>query len=330
MKRWFMLLFTCLALFGLQMQAEAEPPIHLSPGDILGVFGGAMRGPSAPIRLQAACSSELGGCWEAYGMNRNNMVQVYDLCWRESTRCPKVCRDEYFSRRKAGMSPEAADPLFRGRHGEETSCIPGVDERTHPGGKVKINDSAVRVSVKLGGQVVGTEVTAVPVDEQGREEKRTTSSPNYSKGNSYQTPRGPVLLNLPAGTYRLHVLSPDRISHRERAFPEQVELITVQPGKALEKTYAFGLGRLVLKARTDDGKPLDAELNLKRLDGTGYGGYKGYLFFSKPLPLDVKLLSGKYRMVVMRRYGSGEKAFNIGIKDGKLTSRTITFSPDAN
>jgi len=313
MKRWFMLLFTCLALFGLQMQAEAEPPIHLSPGDILGVFGGAMRGPSAPIRLQAACSSELGGCWEAYGMNRNNMVQVYDLCWRESTRCPKVCRDEYFSRRKAGMQPTVADPLFQGRHGEDTSCVPGVDERIHPGGEVKGNDSEVRVTVKVGDQVVGAEVTAVPVDDQGNEKRRTISSPNYSR-------------YMPAGRYRLRVRSPDRIYHPERAFPEQMELITVQPGKPLEKTYAFGLGRLVVKAHTDDGKPFDAKLNLKRLDGTGYGGYDGYLFSNKSLPLDVKLLSGKYRMIVMRSNGSGKKAFNIEIKDGTLTSKTITFA----
>jgi len=112
---------------------------------------------------------------------------------------------------------------------------------------------------------------------------------------------------MPAGRYRLRVRSPDRIYHPERAFPEQVELITVQTGKPLVKAYAFGLGWLVLKVRTDDGKPFDARLNLKRLDGTGYGGYDGYLFSNKPLPLDVKLLSGKYRMIVMHANGSGKK-----------------------
>ncbi len=313
--------------------ARAEPPIHLSPGDILGgLIGGsvgALSPPSAPIRLQAECSHEQEECWKANGLNKNNIERVYDQCWRESKRCPKVCKDEYFSRRKAGMNPGQADPLFQGRRGEDTSCVPGVDARVHPGGKAKTNDSAVRVSVMVGGQPAKAEINAVPVDAQGNEEKRTTGSPNYSRGNNRNLSE-PILLYLPAGRYRLKVLSTDRFYHQEQAFPEQVELISVQPGKALEKTYAFGLGRLVVNAHTDDGKPLDAKLNLKRLDGTSYGGYKDYLFFNKSLPLDVKLLSGKYRMAVRRSFKSGSKAFNIEVKDGELTSKTITFSSDTN
>jgi len=328
MKRWFILLFSCMALFALHPQAQAEPPIHLSPGDILGgLLGGAMRGPSAPIRLQAECSHELEQCWDTHGLNKDNAEQVQDVCWKEATKkCPKVCRDEYLSRRKAGMSPQAADPLFSGRHGEDTSCIPGVDERTYPGRKV--NDSEVHVIVKVEGKMAGAEVEAVPVDDQGQEEKRTTSSPNYSRSNTYQTPFGLVSLNLPAGKYRLKVLSPDRIYHPERAFPEQVELISVQPGKILEKAYSFGLGRLVVKGRADNGKPLSASLNLKRLDGKGYGGYKGYTFFHKPLPLDMKLLSGKYRMTVMKSHESTGKVFNIEVKNGEVISKTVTFASD--
>ncbi len=132
-------------------------------------------------------------------MNKSNTEQVYDLCWRKSKRCPKVCKDEYFSRRKSGMGATASDPLFRGRRGEDISCVPGVDERTHPMGKVKTNDSAVRVAVTIGGQPAKAEVSAIPVDAQGNEEKITTSSPNYSKGNGYNDLSEPILLNLPAG-----------------------------------------------------------------------------------------------------------------------------------
>lgn len=57
MKRWFILLFGVIALFGLHMQAQAEPPIHLSPSDILGgLLGGTVGAVSssyAPTRVLA-------------------------------------------------------------------------------------------------------------------------------------------------------------------------------------------------------------------------------------------------------------------------------------
>jgi len=91
MKRWFMLLFTCIVLFGLYVQAQAEPPVHLSPADILGLLGGVMDGPSAPIRLQAECGHELHECWDTHGLDKDNDKQVQDACWKEATKkCPKV------------------------------------------------------------------------------------------------------------------------------------------------------------------------------------------------------------------------------------------------
>jgi len=138
-----MLLFAGIVMMivGGMLPVQAEPPIHLSPGDILGgVLGGtvgALSLSNAPIRLQTGCSADLGKCWEAHGLNKENMEQVMDACWKETKKCPKVCRDEYFSRRKSGMSVNEADPLFRGRSGEETSCVPGVDALKHPAGNVK-------------------------------------------------------------------------------------------------------------------------------------------------------------------------------------------------
>ncbi len=304
--------------------AQAEPPTRLSPGDMLnGLFGSAMdllSPSSAPIKVQAECSHELEQCWESQGMNKSNVGQVYDLCWHESKRCPKVCKDEYFKRRQSGMGAAASDPLFSGRRGENTSCVPGVDELTNPGAKVKVNDSAIRVTVTIAGQAVGAEVRAVPVDEQGREKKRTISSPNYSKGNAYKTSFDPILLYLPAGKYRLQVLSPDRFYHRDRAFPKQIELVTVQAGQTLEKIYAFGMGRLLVKAQNQDGKPLSATLELKRVNRTDF------VVLRASLPLDRSLLVGKYKLVVREKKSRRSKTLEIEVKDGKVTTRSILFN----
>src|SRR3546814_19459308 len=88
------------------------------------------------------------------------MDQVSDACWEESRKCPKVCKDEYFSRRMAGMDSLESDPLFLGRRREDNSCVPGVDELTHPLGKVTANDSDVRVTVMVGGLPAVAEVDA--------------------------------------------------------------------------------------------------------------------------------------------------------------------------
>ncbi|VAX14651.1 hypothetical protein MNBD_GAMMA24-2620 [hydrothermal vent metagenome] len=324
-KSWLTPLLSCMLIITLAgiSPAQAEPPVRLSPSDILSSLLGSMVGglsPSyAPIRVQAECSHELGQCWKANGMNKSNVEQVSDLCWRESKRCPKICKDEYFSRRKLGMDSAASDPLFSGRKGEDTSCVPGVDERTHPGTRVKVNDSAIRIRVTIGGQAVGAEVTAVPVDDQGQEKKRTTSSPNYSKSNAYNDSFGPILLNLPAGKYRLQVLSPDRFYHRVRAFPEQVELVTVEAGQTLDKNYPFGMGQLVVKVQNKDGKPLTATLELRR------STTPDSVLLRTSLPLDRSLLAGKYRLMVRENKGRRSRAFDVEVKDGKSTTKAVVF-----
>ncbi|HEB55778.1 MAG TPA: hypothetical protein ENI98_05625 [Gammaproteobacteria bacterium] len=322
---WLTPLLSCMVIITLSgiSPAQAEPPVHLSPGDILsGLFGGMVGGLSpsyAPIRVQAECSHELEQCWKSSGMNKSNVEQVSDLCWRESKRCPGICKDEYFSRRKLGMSTAASDPLFSGRKGEDTSCVPGVDERTHAGARVKVNDSAIRVSVTMAGKDVSAEVTAVPVNDQGLEKKRTTSSPIYSKSNAYNASFGPILLNLPAGKYRLQVLSPDRFYHRVRAFPEQMELVSVAAGQTLDRSYSFGMGQLVVKAQNEDGKPITAALELRR------STMPNSVLLRASLPLDRSLLAGKYRLMVRENKGRRSRAFDVEVKDGKSTTKTVVF-----
>ena len=306
---------------------QAEPPVHLSPVDLLGGLiggvGNALSEP-APLKVQRVCSHELGACWESHGLNEHNADQVQDACWGIVKNCPKICRDEYFSRRKADMSAGMADPLFQGRRGEDTSCVPGVDELTHPAGKVKVNDSAVRVAVTVGGQPAETEVYAIPVDAQGNEKERTTSSPVYSKSSSHRPsePLGPLMLYLPAGRYRLRISSRDRFYHPNQtflpyqAFPEQVELVSVKTGQTLDKVYPFGMGRLFVNALDEDSQPVPVTLEIARPDKPSY---------RQPIPLDTRLLAGKYRLVVRETKSRREKPFDIEIRDGKLTTKTVTF-----
>ncbi len=136
-RKWPIKLLLPCVLIALYMHnpAQAEPPQRMSPGEMLhGLVGGTVSALTepVPIKVQRACSHETGECWESHGLNKENMNQVFDACWREATQCPQVCKDEYFARRKAGMIGPKADPLYRGRNGEETSCVPGMDALTHP------------------------------------------------------------------------------------------------------------------------------------------------------------------------------------------------------
>ncbi len=323
----FMLLLAglLLAMSGMPT-AQAEPPVRLSPGDLLkGLISGvgSTLSEPAPLKVQRVCSREIEACWESRGLNKTNAEEVQDTCWKVVKRCPKVCREEYFSRRKAGISASVADPLFRGRRGEESSCVPGMDKLMHSGGEVKVNDSTVKVSVTVGGQVAAADITAVPVDEQGREKKRTISSPVYSKRSPDSDQAAPILLYLPAGRYRLQVVSPDRFYHPNQrflpyqAFPKQVELVNVKTGETLDKVYTFGMGRLVVEAHDEAKQPLAVTVEIARQDKPGYRQY---------IPLDTRLLVGKYRLVITEKESRHKKSFDIEIKDGVLTTRTITFN----
>ena len=195
--------------------------------------------------------------------------------------------------------------------------MPGVDELTHPAGKVKANDSTVRVSVAVGGEAVGADVSVAPVDDQGHELERTTSSPGYSKSNVQSAPPGPISLNLPAGRYQLRVQSQDRFYNRIQAFPDQVELITVETGQTLDKTYTFGMGRLVVEARGEDGKPVAVTLRIELAD---------HPYSGQSIPLDTHLIAGKYRLAVTEAKSRRRKVYDIEIKADQTVTKTITFT----
>ncbi len=98
-----------------------------------------------------------------------------------------------------------------------------------------------------------------------------------------------------------------------------MELITVKTGQTLNKVFAFGQGRLLVKAQDKDGSPVAATVKLKRSD------FAQNASFSERVPLDRSLLVGKYRLVVRKSKSCREKAFDIEIKEGNTVTKTITF-----
>jgi len=149
LKPWVMLPLAgmIIFIFGGILPAQAEPAGGLTPAGkiLMGLLGGTVGSSSsyAPIKLQADCSADLEKCWDSRGLNKGNQEQVLDTCWKETKKCPKVCRDQYLSHRKAGMKAlEADDTVLFGK----PSCIPGLDKRTHP------RDEPVTVQPKGGGR----------------------------------------------------------------------------------------------------------------------------------------------------------------------------------
>ncbi len=331
----WLLVAMILFIFGAISPAQAEPTGGLTTAgkilmDLLGSTVGALDS-AAPIRLQANCSADLGKCWEKRGLNKDNQQQVMDACWQGTKICPKVCKDRYFAQRKAGIKASVADSkvLFG-----EPSCIPGLDKRVHSVRK-KPNNSTLQVGVTVGGQAADANIEVIPLDARGHDVKRTTdgfitaNGWRYSMGTASGTLPGSTIKYLPAGQYRLQVRSRDRNYHPQQkfqpyqAFPKQVEQISIKAGQTLDKIYAFGMGRLVVKARNEDGKPVAASVKLRRWDRPKYVLYRA------KLPLDTSLIAGKYRLVVTATKPFRSKAFNIEIKDAKSVNRIITFETRA-
>jgi len=314
-------------VFGGVSSVQAEQSKGLTPaGELLMGMLRATDGsrPSyAPIKLQADCSAELGECWDSHGLNKDNDDQVMDACWKETKKCPKVCRDQYFRHRKAGMKGARADDavLFG-----KPSCIPGLDKQTHP---VKKANSILRMRVTVGGQTVSANFDLIPLDDQGHERQKafdgSFDGSDYSIETVGNTPDGWRTLRLPAGQYRLRVRSPDRNYHPNQkfmpyqAFPEQTEVIKVKAEQTLDKTYTFGIGRLVVKAQDKNGSPVLATLELRRWDRPNY------ILYRHKLPLEISLVAGKYRGVVRETQTRKSVAVDIDIKDGRTTARTMTF-----
>jgi len=318
-KSWLMLPLACMAIFilGGISPAQAEQTGGLTPAVelLMGLLGGTVGSSSsyAPIKLQADCSADLGKCWEVRGLNKDNEEQVMDACWKETKKCPKVCKDQYFSRRKAGMKAARADDtvLFG-----KPSCIPGLDENI----KKTPNDSMVRVRVMIDGKPAKAEVFAIPVDDKGHEKKRKRGSPTYSERNAYGNLSDPISLTMPAGRYRLRVVSQDRFYHPYQAFPDQEVLITVQAGKPVDRTYTFATGYLTVKALDSGGRPVNVTVELMQ---------PGRKLPRQRIPMNMRLLSGKYRLFVAETKSHREKTFDIEMKADQTLTQTVTFTAES-
>lgn len=116
-----------ILLMLLSTLALAEPPIKISPITRGLLKGAAIAGGAIGKTLETlapTCSQEQEKCWVSNGLNKDNLNQVFDRCWQEAKHCSKSCKDAYFARRKVGMSPGKADPLFNGGKGD--ACEPGT------------------------------------------------------------------------------------------------------------------------------------------------------------------------------------------------------------
>ena len=107
--------------------ALAEPPIQMSPITRGLLKGGLIAGGTIGKALSKAspsCSQSLEKCWRTHGLNKDNVEQVQDACWKETAQCPQVCKDQYFGYRKAGIKRMTAeDKILFGK----LPCAPGVE-----------------------------------------------------------------------------------------------------------------------------------------------------------------------------------------------------------
>jgi len=127
MKRPVFYMLSCIIFVYLPASVQAEPPIHISPvteGLLKGalITGGAIG--KTLSEISPSCTQSLSKCWGTHGLNKDNVEQVQDACWTETAQCPQVCKDQYFSYRKAGMkSVTAEDKVLFGK----PPCAPGVE-----------------------------------------------------------------------------------------------------------------------------------------------------------------------------------------------------------
>lgn len=316
------LLGAIMFILGGLSPVRAEPSAHISPGDLisnlLSSTVGALSPSSAPLKVLAKCSHELEQCWVAHGRNKANREQVADTCWKETKRCPKVCKDEYFSRRKAGMSALKAEPLFYGRHEEDSSCVPGVDTLTNADQTVKRNNSILQLTVMLGGKPVKARIRLLPLDALGRTHP-TTADPGYFKRYQPSTTgrMKPLKIHVHAGRYWLSVTPPYYTPDKHNyAFSRKTETIIIKDGQTLKRNFDFAAGHLIVIARDERGKLVDTRLKISQ-------PRKNYLEYRSPLNMPV----GRYRVIVYpHTKGRKSKAFDVDIRQGQTVSKTIFFS----
>ena len=127
MKRLLIGMLECMLFIYLPISAQAEPPIQTSPvteGLLKGalITGGAIG--KVLSDANPSCSQSLEKCWETHGLNKDNLEQVQDACWKETTQRPQLCKDQYFGYRKAGMKCMIAeDKVLFG----QPPCSPDVE-----------------------------------------------------------------------------------------------------------------------------------------------------------------------------------------------------------
>lgn len=141
--------------------------------DILGATDGSSAS-YAPTKLLADCSADLEDCWKARGLNKDNVEQVQDACWKETKKCPKVCKDQYFALREAGMKGiEADDKVLFGK----PSCIPGLDKAASASDKDKVKSESATLASTVAAQQLMPDLTPVVVNaERGYIEVRNVGN----------------------------------------------------------------------------------------------------------------------------------------------------------
>jgi len=307
--------------------AQAEPPQKALAADIVGTFIdgvasglGSLSG-SSPTQILATCSAELGECWKAHGLNKDNQEQVQDICWKEIKKCPKVCKEQYFSLRKAGVkSTEADDEVLFGT----PSCVPTLDESINPE-KLTPNNSTLRLTVTLAGQAVKANIELIALDAQGKERPATmTYNPGYI--NTYlPNPSdliSPLAMSVHAGKYHFRVFSSNAYPDPKiYSFSTPTETVSIEDGQTLNKAVEIAGGRLKVSSRAQDkyGKPVTTRLEIRRSgEAPNYHGY--------PTPLDMLMPVDKYQLIATESGEDGKritKTFDIEIEAGKLATQSL-------
>jgi hypothetical protein len=127
MKRSIVGILVCMLFLYLPVSAQAEPHSQSSPVTDALLKGALITGGAIGKALgegSPTCSQSLEKCWDSHGLNKDNVEQVQDACWKETTACPQVCKDQYFSYREAGMkSARAEEKVLFG----QPPCSPDVE-----------------------------------------------------------------------------------------------------------------------------------------------------------------------------------------------------------
>ena len=264
-----------------------------------------------PQDLYQRCSKELHRCTKAHNATAETYADVLDLCWQETHDCPQVCVREYAERRRLGVAALDANPLYRGRGYEESSCIPGMDEIKHPGRKLLPPESTFLLTVTGQRQGEGVEalVNLQPLNAQGQAH---LTEENPSRAAHYES--HPLTFALPAGQYHVTVKPYGRSAKlRERSFR-----VALSKDQSVSRTISFALGSLYISAEKN-GQPLKVRL---------YVAHKG----SEPKLVEdyapehpLRLEPGIYTLNAIAPDGQKQRS-DLVVEPGKARHQTLSFT----